>query len=218
MASSIAPSKKALLKKFNRDLLRARTLKRRLVERGRYEDSAGNTRSLPNHDKRDIAEFIFFEIASQFEHFALNVFTLAARSKFRIQPKRAAYVIGNIDRGLQGVFGWAAPAHIKKRAKALFGPSHFLSKLDSELPPGVWNVLVHAHKLRNRVAHDGSQSTKALSDTLNYLAVPARARRGLSVGRVLLEYKSPAPVDRCMLDAVILAYRMFSRVVARRLR
>ncbi len=218
MTTSIAPAKKALLKKFNGDMLRAKSLKRRLIQNGYYQTPAAAHKRLPNHDKRDIAEFIFFEAASQFEHFALNVFILAARSKFNVQPKRATFIIGGIDRGLQGVFGWAAPAHLKKRANALFGASHFLSKLDKKLPAGAWAALTHAHKLRNRVAHDGAQSSKALTDTFNYLSIPAASRRGMSVGRALLDYKAPNPVDRYMFEAIIVSYRAFSRLVAKELK
>ena len=215
MTLNIAAAKRETLKRFNRSLFRARKLQRLLVYEAGYMTASGSFRKLSNPDRRDLAEAIFFELAGEFEHFAMHTFVLAARKKFSVHASQARFICGSSDRALQGTMGWASPKQLAGRASSLFGKSHFIARLSKELPPGAYSVLVHAHKMRNRIAHPsiGSQ----MSDTFNYLTIPTKSRKGLSIGRVLLDYRTPAPVSRRVFDSVLVSYRAYSRLMARRL-
>lgn len=174
MAKDISGPKSKLLKKFNGEVRRARHLEDLIIRRGYYTDGgpSGPFRRLRVTEQRDIAEYIAFEAATGFEHFSREVFILAARKQYGVQPSRAEYIMGTVDRGLTGVTGWGAPAHVKKRANALFGRRHFIAKLDAELPTGCYDVLIHAHKIRNRIAHQAGRQSPKMETTYSYARVP----------------------------------------------
>jgi hypothetical protein len=147
-----------------------------------------NPRALRQIDKRDAAQFIFFEAAAQFEDFMFETFKVEARHRLGISAVRVPYVIGNSDRGLTGIMGWAAPTVVRERAENLYGRVGFFARLDTVLPAATYQRLGYAHRVRNRIAHQGGNTATEYRNILGNLSVPAGSRKGVGPGRLLLEY------------------------------
>lgn len=197
--------KNDLVRQTNEAISRARTLHQRICLSGATQNGGGFTRLL-NVDRRDAASFIFFEVAAQYEHFCCEAFRIEVRKRFEVGPTRADSIMGSVDRGLSGTMGWAIPATLKERANTLFGKVGFFGRFDTLLPQATIDRLVWAHKVRNRIAHNGTKAVSAYTGILNQLAVPNAARSGLSVGRLLLDYPSAALANDRWFDRFLSAY------------
>lgn len=217
MAGRIASAKEAALKKMRDCLDRAVLLHSRIVQHGATSDDNGGYAPFSNPDKRDLTVFVFFESAAAFEHFAQQTFSLAVRKRYDVQPKLAAAIGGNIDRGMQNVMGWAAAATLVSRARAAFGKQHFLSKLQANLGAQHYEWLNHAHRVRNRIAHPGEQARAQMNRLLGTLGVPPQSRKGLSMGRLLAEYPAGAAQTDKWFHRFLVAYRGFADLVERKL-
>ena len=186
--------KERLVGGMRRDLERARSLHEMLVLHGRTQYLSDQSPApLRQPDKRDVTAFIFLEAAAKFEAFCAAAFMLEVRSRFNITPKRAVFVMGSVDKGLTGVYGWGSPKVLRQRAEHLFGRTGFFARIDVILGDVIYQRIVHAHVVRNRIVHSGGKASADFNKILAQLQVPARSRRGLSVGRLLLDY--PADVD-----------------------
>src|SRR5262245_7009611 len=116
---------------MRREASRARDLYDRMVTNGMTQSAGGQPTRLLQVDRRDAAQFIFFEVAAKFESFLVDAFEIEVRARLEIQPQRAEYVMGNIDRGLQGVMGWAVPERIRDRARNLYGVNGFFARFNT---------------------------------------------------------------------------------------
>ncbi|MGC4015100.1 MAG: hypothetical protein QM755_11380 [Luteolibacter sp.] len=216
MATDILPRKKQILKEMHDALERNRKLREKLHQHGSWND-IGTTRPLANSDKRDLTVFIFFETAAVFETFSQEAFLLAVRKKFGVQPKLAKNIAGNIDRGLQGIMGWAAPPMIVDRAKAVFGKTHFLAKIKDTLPQYHYDWLSHAHRVRNRIAHPSDGAKQQLNRLHTALGVPQTARKGAGPGRILSEYPSAVADDDRWFHRFLKAYEGYCDLISSKL-
>lgn len=184
--------KRQLVRTMRSEIARAQALYDVFVTNGRTQSTSGQSKSLRQTDRRDAAQFIFFEVAAKFESFACDAFQLEVRARLDVQPQRAEYLMGNIDRGLQGVMGWAIPTKLRERARNLFGRKGYFARLEDLLGSNVYQRLGYAHKVRNRIAHSGGGAASDYRALLGNLNVPAASRQGLSPGRLLIEYPSTA--------------------------
>ena len=173
---------------FRTDVVRAETLYGRIALSGATRNGTGAFSPLLQPDKRDAAQFIFFEVAAQFEHFCSEAFLIEVRHEFGVQPQRAMHVMGSSDRGLSGVMGWGAPKMLQGRARNLYGKRGFFARLETRLGQTHYQRLGYAHKIRNRIAHSGGNASKDFNAILGNLGVPVGSRKGLSVGRLLMDY------------------------------
>ena len=196
-----------LVDNFLKDLDRAEDLYVRIAIAGATMNDDFTYSSLLQPDRRDAAQFIFFEAAAQFETFSAKAFRLEVRDYFDVQPKRANYIMGNIDRGLAGLSAWASPKVLKGRAQALFGMIGFFARIDVKIGHTSYQRLLHAHKVRNRIAHADGNAGKQFKEILGQLNVPQRSRQGLSVGRLLMEYPNNVGQDDRWFYRFIEAYR-----------
>ena len=199
-----------LVSRIQNDLDRAESLYVRIALAGATTNDDGTHSALRQPDRRDAAQFIFFEAAAQFETFCNEAFKVEVRYEFEVQPQRAKFIMGNIDRGLVGVMGWASPRVLRSRARALFGKRGFFARMDTRLGDPTYLRLTHAHKVRNRIAHAGGNASKDFNAILNDLGVPPASRRGLSVGRLLMDYPATAVADDRWFYRFIGAYRAMS--------
>lgn len=201
---------------FTSDLQRAHDLYATLVCDGyTVRDGSEWATRLRQPDRRDVAQFIFFEIAAKYESLARDLFQVEVRIRLVDSPQRAEHVMGSIDRGLQGVMGWASPKQVSRRAVNLFGKQGFFARLQTRLGDTTYQRLMLAHKIRNRIAHSGtSDYTQALAT----LAVPKRSRKGCGPGRVLIDYPASAGVDDRWFHRFMNAYESFASTAARQLR
>jgi hypothetical protein len=92
------------------------------------------------------------------------------------------------------------------RETGAVGTNQLPSFTSDEQPPQT-SQLVHAHKIRNRVAHSGGNASRDFNAILGNLGVPAGSRQGLSVGRLLMDYPNTAHTNDRWFFRLIGAYR-----------
>lgn len=177
---------------FQVNLDRARDLYRKIVLHGYTGTSAAASTKLKNPDSRDAAQFIFFEVAAKFEDFAKIMFQVEVRSLLMITVKQSPFVMGDPDQGLSNKLGWGSPERLKERGRNILGPDSFFANLHPNLGADVYNKLVTAHMVRNRIAHSGGQAQKKFVNHLIADGIPTAERQGMSVGRYIRDY--PAAV------------------------
>jgi len=100
---------------FKSNLARARDLYKKVVLHGYTGPSATASTKLQNPDSRDVAQFIFFEVAAKFEEFAKTMFQVEVRSTLKITVKQSPFVMGDPDQGLNNKLGWGSPQKLKER-------------------------------------------------------------------------------------------------------
>lgn len=204
-------NKRLRVQRFQADLDRAVSLFNVLILNGATCcKTGGDYAPLMQVDRRDIAESIFFEAAAKFEAFAYFCFQYEVCKRFRASASKAAFLMGTPDRGTEGTFGWASPERLRQRGLNLFGVSSFFGRLNVRLNKSTREDLTLAHLLRNRVGHDGNQARKKLETHLNRLHVPKNSRKGLSVGRLLLEYPAGSPQDERLFFVLLKGYNKFA--------
>lgn len=182
---------------FVANIERARDLYRKIVLHGYTGTSAAASTRLNNPDSRDAAQFIFFEVAAKFEDFAKQMFQFEVRSRLQVTAARSAYVMGDLDSGLNNKLGWGSPQRLKERGRNLFGPQSFFGALVANIGNPTYKTLVAAHTVRNRIAHDGGAAQAKFVKLLEGDGIPTNVRQGMSVGRYLRDYPtSSTPTDR----------------------
>jgi hypothetical protein len=201
---------------FNADAERALDLYQTFVTKGYTRaDDAGPATRLLQVDRRDAAQFIFFELAAKFESLSRDLFEFEVRIHLADSPKRVKYIMGNVDRGLQGVMGWASPKQLVDRGENLFGKIGFFAKLETHVGAQTYQRLTLAHKIRNRIAHADAEKYRAALATLQ---IPKSSRSGCSPGRVLVEYPMTASDDDRWFHRFIASYQSFARIAQTKLR
>ena len=191
--------------RFIENLNRTRVLFERLVEHG-GTDETGQWRTLRITDKREVAQFLFFESATQWENFAKQSLTLAIRDSYGISAQKADYVVGNPDQGLSRIMGWGDPKILKGRSANYLGINSTIAKINAIPGHGqnLYNRLSWSHKIRNRIAHTGPN--KPYNDILNALGVPSNKRQGLGPARLLTDYPTSQPRNNRWFHQLILNY------------
>ncbi len=191
---------------------RARHLYELLVLRGFAEKTPGSTPSrLTSPDQQDIATYLFFEVAAQFERFCREAFLLEARIRLGVSSHQVNYVAAHPDRGIDGISGWATPDVLVKRANNLWGAAGAFAKMNSLLSTHQWQYLTAAHVLRNRIAH--ASGSEKYSKTLATLNVSKKSRKGTGPGRLLTAFpKSAASTDR-WFHRFLDAYEAWAKLV-----
>lgn len=204
------------INQFTTDIDRAESLYNTIVLDGyTAPDDAEWATRLRQPDRRDVAQFIFFEVAAKFESLMRDLFQIEVRIRLVDSPQRAEFIMGSVDRGLQGVMGWGSPKQVSDRAANLFGQNGFFARLQHNLGDTTYQRLVIAHKIRNHIAHSG---TSAYKSVLGQLSVPQRSRKGCGPGRVLIDYPASAAIDDRWFHRFLGAYTDCSAKAQRTLR
>jgi hypothetical protein len=196
--------------RFRTTIDRGGDLYRKIVVHGYSRPPAGGPAvRLNNPDTRDAAQFIFFEVAAQFEDYAKRMFQAEVRSMLAVTVAQSSYVMGDIDRGVEGKMGWGSPKMLKERGRNLLGDESFFGGLDVTLG-GAYNDLVVAHLVRNRIAHSGGTAQSAFVKHLKGLGIAPAQRMGMGVGRFLRDYPDgTGPLHRNFF-AYLNAYTAFA--------
>lgn len=195
---------------FAGDLSRARDLYRKIVLHGYSRPTGTQPVRLQNPDTRDAAQFIFFEVAAQFEDFAKKMFQAEVRSKLKVTVDQCCYIMGDIDRGLDSKLGWGSPTLLRARGTNLLGKTSYFSTIHSTLGTATFNELVAAHTVRNRIAHSGGQAQSRFVRHLVGLGIPAAQRMGMSCGRFLRDYPAASPAAGKYFFVYLAAYEAFA--------
>jgi hypothetical protein len=199
------------LRKIRKAALAERDRFRSAVKRGFYlyeklskakiEEQPGKHRGLRAPDQRDLAQFIFLDVAAQWEAFCVSVFALELKKLYRVGDSVAERMMSNVDGGR--IQGYADPDRLVDRAEALFAASSPWVSLKNDLGAPVINYLTYAQTVRNFIAHAGiGKGRERFHDLLAALNIPKGVRKGLSAGRLLLDYKDSTgkPWFRALLD------------------
>lgn len=195
---------------FVSNIQRARDLYSKIVWHGYTGTSAATATKLANPDTRDAAQFIFFEIAAKFEDFAKFMFQVEVRAKLQITAARSAYVMGDLDNGLNNKLGWGSPPRLKERGHNLFGENSFFGNLVNELGHPTYKALVSAHTVRNRIAHDGGSAQTKFIKLLEGDGIAAAERQGMSIGRYIRDYPAGATRSDRNFFVYLSAYEDFA--------
>lgn len=199
---------------FVTNVNRARDLYRTIVLHGYTGHTAAASTRITNPDARDAAQFIFFEIAAKFEDFAKQMFQFEVRSRLQVTVTRSAFVMGDLDSGLNNKLGWGSPTRLKERGHNLFGPRSFFGSLVTNIGDPTYKTLVAAHTVRNRIAHDGGAAQTKFVKHLEGEGVPPNVRQGMSVGRYLRDYPTGSAAQDRHFFRFLAAYEDFANKAA----
>jgi hypothetical protein len=198
---------------FVTNINRARDLYRKIVLHGYTGNAPATSTRLSSPDTRDVAQFIFFEIAAKFEDHAKFMFQVEVRSRLQITAVRSSFVMGDLDNGLNNKLGWGSAQRLKERGHNLFGASSFFGNLVSNLGTHTYKTLVSAHTVRNRVAHDGGAAQTKFVKLLEGDGIRPPERQGMSVGRYLRDYPTSATAANRNFFVYLAAYEDFATKV-----
>jgi|ERR1700738_5253841 len=213
------PQPKAhLAKEFIEDLARTRELFSIFVLHG-FSSFDRNTpavakeepAALRSIDKWDLTAFLFFEAAAKFEGFCMQAFTIEVKRWYEVTATRADFVMGSSDAGTQRTFGWADPKRLNERGKNLFPKDRFFGDFFNHIGSDVYNRLIQAHKIRNRIAHDPGVARESITKLASQLHVPKRHQIGLSTGRLLFGYPVKAASSDKYFFVFLRAYENCAR-------
>lgn len=172
--------------------------------------AGGAVGRISNADTRDIAQFIFFEIAAQFEEYAERMFEAEVRSRLRVTAVQSRFVMGDADRGLDGKLGWGSASLLHDRGINLLGSASLFGTLDAKLTQPICDALIAAHTVRNRIAHSGGAAQSKFIKHLTGPGIPAAQRMGMSVGRFLRDYPTTATPTHRYFFIYLGAYSAFA--------
>lgn len=171
---------------FKKAIARAFSLYSKL-SKAKVEERPNRTRGLRAPDQRDIAQFIFLDVATQWEAFCVSVFALELKKLYHVRDEVVERMMGSVDGGR--IQGYADPDRIVERARVMLGASSPWVKLERELGRPVLNYLTYSQTIRNFIAHAGiGRGRDKFHNLLASLSIPMHSRKGLSAGRLLLDY------------------------------
>ena len=198
---------------------RARELHERLVSNGYAVKNAGeDPRPLSQPDRRDISEYLFFEVAAKFEQFAQRTLVLEVQKKLRVNRSRAEHMVGSSEEGIPiGMGGWADVAKMQKRATGLLGKNAVYARVSQHLGNPRTQYLQMAVTTRNRIGH--GKGNKKFIEMLGKVPVRLRAneRQGVSPGLFLVEYPRGAHRDDKWFFRFLEAYETWVKLIRRRI-
>lgn len=172
---------------FRKAIKRAFDLYRKL-SKAKIEETPTRRRGLRAPDQRDLAQFIFLDVASQWEAFCVSLFALELKKMYQVRDDVAERMMGSVDGGR--IQGYADPDRIVERARVILGQTSPWVKLERKMGRPVVNFLTYSQTIRNFIAHAGiGRGREKFHDLLATLSIPTKSRKGLSAGRLLLDYK-----------------------------
>lgn len=199
---------------------RAKDLFDRVVKNGYAvkELSKGVPKPLSNPDRRDLAEFIFFEVAAKFEQFAKRTLVLEVQKRMRVNRTRAEHMVGSSESGIgPNMGGWAHMSKMKERASGLLGRRSTYARIDTLLANPDAQHLGMAVIIRNRIGHGiGSDAFTKMLGRAPVSLSKARSQ-GLSPGKFLAEHPSTAAPDKKWFFLILDAYEKWARIVGRQI-
>ena len=206
----MTPTRTSLDKTVNAfigDLDRANKLYNRIAKFGLTNES-GSADQLIVADRRDAAQFIFFEAAGKFEAFGYESFQIELRHKSKMQPKFATLAMRSID--MRQPSGWADPNMLQSRGKRIAARNAYFRILKTRLGQTTWEYLEWARLVRNRIAHSGQKAAPGYIKMLNDMQISTRKRQGLSPGRLLMDYPENSNQTNKYFNRYIRAYRTYA--------
>ena len=118
------------------------------LSKAKIEEKPGRLRGLRAPDQRDLAQFLFLDVAAQWEAFCVSVFALELKKLYHVRDEVAERMMGSVD-GVR-IQGYADPDKIIERAKVMLGTTSPWVSLERELGLHVVNYLTHGQTIRAR--------------------------------------------------------------------
>lgn len=206
-------------KEFLAAAKRARDLHERLVKNGHAVKCAGAMpKPLSQPDRRDIVEHLFFEVAAKFEQFAKRTLVLEVQKSLGVNKTRAEHMVGSSSDGIPlGMGGWAHIDKMKSRGTGLLGTTSVYAKADHHLKNPHAQYLQMAVIIRNRIAHGaGSREFTKMLAKAPVQATSAQ-RKGLSPGKLLLEYPKGSAQNDKWFFRLIDSYERWVKIIERKI-
>ncbi len=201
---------------FEKAVKRAFELYGKLSKAKVPEGPAQRLRGLRAPDQRDLAQFIFLDVAAQWEAFCVSIFAIEVKKRYRVRNYAVVErIMGTVDGARPQ--GYADPARIVNRATVLFGSTSPWTKFAHALGSPVVNYLNYGQIIRNFIAHAGiGKGRENFHGLLAQLNIPIGVRKGLSAGRLLLDYRDSSG-DK-WFEALLNNYLAVARYIANNLR
>ncbi len=194
---------------------RAEQMFDRIVKNGYSVKKAGeDPKPLSQPDRRDIAEFLLFEVAAKFEQFSKRALVLEVQKTLKVNRSRAEHMVGSAEDGIPVTMGgWAHVTRMRKRATGILGKTSVYARIEEHLSSQESQRLRMAVLVRNRIAHGkgNAQFVKMLKNSPVKLS--ARQRQGISPGKLLVEYPSSAASDDKWFFRLLGSYRAWATIV-----
>lgn len=167
-------------------------------------------------DKRDVAQFVFFEVAVLFEVLARYLFEVEVRSEHSLLLKDAKQRIKLADIAASRIHRWGVPKALQERGRDL-AVTKLHAQLRTHLGQADYDALAMAYRLRNRIAHGPKNAHfDAVMDWAKVPKVPTTKRQGCSPGALLLHYPQGKGATR-VFATFMAAFRRYADVAEARL-
>lgn len=138
---------------FHVALNRAIQLHGKLLK-AQVQEPSGRTRGLRAPDQRDITQFIFLDIAAQWEDFSVTSFAIELKHTYPAPNRVIERFMTSVDGGRMQ--GYADPHVILRRAENLLSESSPWRTLGRDLGQQAIDYLDYALTVRNFIAHAGA--------------------------------------------------------------
>jgi hypothetical protein len=199
---------------------RAKQLFERVVKNGYAVKAPGGAKPKPlsNPDRRDLTEHIFFEVAAKFEQFAKRTLVIEVQKAMGVNRTRAEHMVGSSEDGIPShMGGWAHVSKMKARSGGLLGKSSTYAKIESLLKNPAAQHLQMAVIIRNRIGHGkGNDAFTAMLGKAP-VSLSAAKRKGMSPGKLLVEYPQSASADKKWFFVLLKAYETWAGIVRTRI-
>lgn len=194
---------------------RARTLYYRLVENGYAVKSPGKKpTALSEPDRRDLAAFLFFEVAAKFEQLAKRTLVLEVQKTMRVNRSRAEHMVGSSAEGIpDGMGGWAHLSIMKQRAEGLLGTRSVWARAEYLLKNPTAQYLGMAVTTRNRIAHGKGNDSFTKMLTRAPVSLPPNQRKGVSPGVFLMAHPRGVAAGDTWFFRFLNAYDAWAKIV-----
>ena len=181
---------------------------------------SGRPRGPRAPDSRNVAELLFFGVASQWESFCTSVFELELKQRYRVHQRVALSIMSSVpvdaDQPVERfpISGYGNPYILTDRAEFLLSVRSPWVTFRNTLGNQSFQYLVFRYRIRNYIAHAGAgKGGEDFKKVLNQLHVPAAERVFMSAGRLLLDYPSGNPITERLFQLLLTNYQDVSRHV-----
>lgn len=194
---------------------RARELFRRLVNNGYSLKSAGKKPTrLSEPDRRDIAAYLFFEVAAKFEQFVKRTLVLEVQKTLRVNRTRAEHMIGSSADGISdSMGGWAHLSKMQERSAGILGKGAVYARAGALLKNPKAQYLSIAVTTRNRIAHGKGNDDFTTMLGKQPVNLSAKQRKGVSPGVFLIAHPKGASMNDKWFFRLLDAYDAWVRLV-----
>ena len=165
-------------------------------------------------DSRNIAELLFFGVASHWEAFCTAVFELELKQRYSVHQRVALSIMSSVpldtDQPIDRfpISGYGNPFLLTKRAEFLLSVRSPWVTFQTVLGPQSFQYLTFGYRIRNYIAHAGAgKGGEDFQKVLNDMHIAQTDRVFMSAGRLLLDYPSANPASNRLFHLLLSNYQ-----------